>query len=349
VEPDEVLAKNFALVVNVPEHHVLSFLKSRSASDTHKLSSVLRQMPGTDWSTSKPLGHQFKEAPEQVGKADCGHVRSFTHQGQKTNFQTSYEGFFSPSGKFAGQTPEQAFEGVLRNDYAQHFAKWRKDAREDQVRVLADAVRALRYFNSGEKPPTQYDMVHTHFPDHRPEALVEKKNSRNVSAIPLGSIYSQSEEEAHIARKSQEKHQEHLLSATRRQDAWRKKSLTAEDQLKMNVCTYSEVADSTIHKTLKVTAGSTPKSSCQEAWHSKVHSPLEVARHGHSFIKPGETDWNMGGIAAHGSTCSIHCLRDPKLFPSGGSANRSRLVPSKMARNADETARLASSKSSPSF
>jgi len=254
-----------------------------------------------------------------------------------------------PGGTPKSQTPSVAFDSVIRRDYKPHLDGWKESAPESQVRVLADAVRALRYFNSGEKPPTQYDMVHTLFPGHRPEAPAEKTNSRNVSAVPLGAIYTQSEEEAVIARKSQEKHQQHLLSATRRQDAWRKKSLTAEDQLKMQACTYSEVAASTIHKTLKGTPGYTPKTSCQEAWHSKVHSPLEVARHDHSFIKPGETDWKSGGVAAHGTTCAIHCLRDPKLFPSGGSANRSRLVPSKMARFADETARLASSKSSPAF
>jgi len=244
---------------------------------------------------------------------------------------------------------------VIKDGYKPEFDQWKECANESHIKVLADTCRTLRYLNKGERPQTTtYHAMFQDFPDRAASppsdkgSSREKGSSRNASTVPFGSIGMQSEK--NVAN-NMHRHQELLLGASRRQAALQSGSIAfePEDTFQITTTTYSLPAKVTIHKNMQASPNVTKQSLTRESWHSNVHSTKQKERHDLKFIKPGETDWNMCGVTGNGISEAIHDCRDPRKFPLGGPSKRSRLVPSKMARFANENARLLVSASAPSL
>lgn len=294
-ETDEVLANNLARIVNIPEHHVLAFLKSRSPADAQKLQGVLRHMPGTNWGKGvyKPPG-QCREAEKQAGTDYLAGTRFLTNLGMKTDFQTSYENFFSPSGKFVGKTPDLAFEGVLRNDYKDEFSKWRKDAQEDQVRVLADTCRSLRWVAAQQAGVSSEYLVQ--FPQHSEdagEAPSPRKNARNLSRVPLGSIYASPETSTFLNREFELTTK--LSDTLARQTNLRQGRFQNQgEKIAMGVCIYRNPGP-LVAGTDEPCSGcmdhgvssNTWKSESRTAWQGDLHSKKQAQRHSNTRTARG--------------------------------------------------------------
>jgi hypothetical protein len=381
---DEKLAKKMGNIINIPEQQMVAFIRTRDKNSVQKLQNVLEDMPCKPGTAPAGNHKSGRNSPPSLrsqsmpGRMQDDSSRPGTCSSplldRRKNAQarlqdmgvlkTSYGAFHSALGESQGcspkyKTPAAAFDGVIRRNYQQDFEQWKEVANEKQVKVLADTCRALRYFNSEEKIATSYTATHTEFPGHKAVPPPEKTNHGNVSVVPLGSIYTQSEEEALRAKKTQEMHEQGLMSATMRQADWRNGKAEGKHH---KLQSYGEIPGATIHQNMKTTPHqSGMKSVTRESWHSDVHSYSQKQRHNHKFIKPGEFDWNMAGVTGHGVHESIHNLRDPKVFPGKeghethdtkffpGAPNRQRVVKSKRARFADENSKLLLSASSPSF
>jgi hypothetical protein len=260
--------------------------------------------------------------------------------------KTSYGDFFGSLGEPKPKMPASALDGVIKRKSQRDLEQWKEIADESEVQTLADACRSLRYFGSGETPPTTYLTHHCEFRGYRPKSPPERINANNISKVPLGSIYRQSESEAIVAKRVQEQHDEHLLAAVRRQSEWKSGTVGRPAEI---TTTYFKPPEATLQKGMKEHPPSKMTSLVRESWTSFPHSKVQVKRHDHQFIKPGEFDWNMCGVTGHSIAEAIYDLRDPKLFPGGGAPHRGRLVTSKMARNSTQNPRLLSSTSVPSL
>lgn len=218
---------------------------------------------------------------------------------------------------------------MIKSRYKPEFDQWTERANENQVKVLADACRSLRYFTAGDQAPTTYHATHKDFPDHVSKAPREKDNSQNRSeAVPLGSIYKKSEKEEQAEKMALEKKAATIVAAAKKQAEWR--SGSPEATLDMTLSGTFEIPGATIHKNMQAMRGSVLKSLTKESWHGKVHSYEEIKRHDHKSIKMGETNWNLCGMTGNGISERIYALRDPKHFPGGGLPNRKRVVKGKM-------------------
>lgn len=356
---DSHLARKLGSIVNMPEQKVNAFIRTRDKGTVYELKKVLKEMPHTHGicDDGRPL-MRSASAPscsQQSSRSSSSANRRQATQARLASMgtvSTTYGAFHGELGEEVGGSPPKsksqsgAFKGIIKSQYKPGFEDWKENASESKVRVFADACRSLRYFNGGEKAPTTYHSVHADFPGHVSKSPPEKENLRNVSAaVPIGSIYKQSEKEALNRKAALETHAEHIACAIRRQAEWRngRSGLGKpgeEGALSHSLRSYSELPPATIHENMKTVPRHTAKSLTRESWSQEPHSKTQVARHGHYQIKPGETDWNMCGVTGNSVTSRIYSLGNPKLF-ADRMASRDRLVTCKQARFAAETSRLS--------
>lgn len=202
---EKALAKNLARVIDAPSQHVELFLRNRERSDRRKLQVVLSELPGGSESHVHSIKLEDLETSHiDVESAADTRRRPFTELfSVPMDMKSSYEHFHSPSGKHnIGNTPNQAFDGIIRNDMRETVHKWRDGAQEDQVRLLADTCRSLRSMQSGKS--SEYSGS---FMLHGPEALNSssvRSNSRNLSSVPIGSVYAKGDQSAFHQRQREQ-------------------------------------------------------------------------------------------------------------------------------------------------
>lgn len=353
---DALVVRNLGNILDIPEPQVVSYIRTRDRKSVIKLKKVLQEMPRTDWKTSPTATKDAAwgaggRTPSQRGQSQPSRPRSSAEaQVSRQNAQARLQsmgvltteygdclGALGPGPK--SKTRAIAFDGdsIIRKGYRQAFDQWKDQATEGEVRVLAETCRSLRFFNAPERAPTSYHETFCGFPGHTAHLPPAKTNARNVSAVPLGSIYAPSEKEALMER--QEAHEQNLAAATKRQADWR--GGTAISVAPGRLAVYGEPPTATLKKNL-TSDNRVYKSSSRESWNNDVHSKMAIAKHGHSQVVTGAATWSMAGCTGHQIAETIFALRDPKHFPEGGSPNRQRIVHSKMARN-EETSRLSAS------
>jgi hypothetical protein len=287
---DPVLARNLARVVNVPEKHVVSYLKSRNRSDTAKLQSVLQELPGTDWSGASLPGHSARRAKQKTPRATSAETpKPFAQiSPNSTMFQTSYESCFSPHGKYAGKTPDVAFEGLVRNEYKDCVRQWRERANEDQVRVLADTCRSLRwvsaqYAGSSTEHANKF-IQHADEAHNTPSARV---NARNVSRVPLGSIYAHTDDACYLDRqntlikKVNDLHQQQLSMT--------QGSFGITGKTAVGACIYADASKEAGCAGCMDEGMSSNnwKSESRAAWHGELHSKKQALKHSNKRFARG--------------------------------------------------------------
>jgi hypothetical protein len=351
----------------MPEQKVNTFIRTRDKSSVYELQKVLKDMErsngSSDGGRSSPLERSASAPCSQLSRGSSSLSRRQNSQARLRDMGTLRTAYSDTHGELGLQvggsppkakTPKHAFKDMIKSRVKPVFEEWKEGASDSQVRVLADTCRSLRWLSAEAKAPTTYSNVHADFPNHKTKPPPEKDNSRNVSVgVPLGSIYKQSEQEALVAKMAMVTHQERLAAATRQQAEWRDgtrtmRAASPEGGAEMSH-TYSTPPLSTMKTNMQEVCKSVRhKSLAQESWPTSVHSSIQVKRHGHYRISPGETDWNMCGMTGNGISERIYDLKNPKLFPGGGNPHRGRLVTSKMA-HFGEAASLRHSSSTPAF
>jgi len=342
---DALVARNLQHILDMPEQQVVSFVKTRSRNEVHKLRMVLQDMPSTDWASAAG-----SRAPSRARSVASGRSKSMSavsstmrsigrRQQQLSSSKeridalsamgTSYGNFFGstpePGGMF--DTTAKAFDGVVRKRYQPDFDHWRESASENQVRVLADACRSLRYFNASGGPATSYNNTFANANEYKLSRPKDKENARNVSAVPLGSIYASDEEVQHLTREGRKaQHMATMQAAQRQVDMNRTLAgATLQEKPSMGTCIFTEPPPDTAHATFEFSTAhpGNSKSASRVSWHGEVHSKIQVKRHAHSAIKPGERAWQQCSAEA------IFNLRDPAL-QHDGPPSPSKLVISKL-------------------
>jgi len=340
---DELVARNLGNILDVPRKQVMSFVRTRDRSSVRKLRAVLQDMPNTHWEASS-AGSCSAGIQTPSDRSRCvGHSnKQLQARLRELLLGTAYEEFHGSRPGGPSNKPAVAFDGIVRKTYKPEFDRWRAQASDAQVRLLADTCRSLKFFNSDKLASTTYHGTFKSFPGHVAKLVPEKDNARNASKVPLGSIYGVSEKEKQNAAMRQVEHAQRLDTALKRQDDWLRGVVTD----KISAPVFSEPVTSSLHKVIRSMPDRYTRSFSRDSWNNDVHNHREVARHEHRFVTPGEKDWNLCGLTGHTISESIYELRNPKLFPDGGSPSRQRLVAAKMARIADDNLHRSKSQGS---
>lgn len=223
-DSDALLTRRLKRILDVPDKQVDAYIKTRDRGTVHKLSRVVREMPSID-------GSQVGASPPRVAS---GLVRSQSSSPARSKrrdrnqarleelgtMRTTNDGFFSASGPSAKATPGQAFDGVVNRGYRPHLDRWRRDASEREVKVLADACRAIRYLGTSVqgRDATSHHQQFQWYPEVKDWQPSDKKNSRNISNVPLGSLYAQSAAEAKASLVRQAMHDHEVAVARKREE-----------------------------------------------------------------------------------------------------------------------------------
>jgi len=331
---DARLARSLGNIIDIPEQQVMSYIRTRDRNTVHKLQQVLQEMPSSPPSGSQTLGRSKTESPKSLSLLPNQRKQMEARLQCLGKIRSAY-GDFHSSPALGGEVgrkginKKEVFDGIVKRGYKQEFDNWKECASENQVRVLADTCRVLRYMNAAEKPPTAYCELFSDYPDHKPFVQVGGNASNSSTAVPIGSIYKRSEKDADMEKSLWEAHDKTILAATRRQSDWKDGTLT-------------KAPKPTLRGTLDI--GARPAATIQDV----MKETSQAKRHDHRFVKPSETDWAMCGLTGFGITEATYELRHPKMFPGGGAPNRARLVKAKMARFAEEESRLRACASAPS-
>lgn len=241
--------------------------------------------------------------------------------------------------------PAVAFDGIIQKAYQPDFDRWREQASDGQVRLFAETCRSLKFFNSSKLAASSYHATYKPFPGHVAKIPPDKDNARNASNVPLGGIYGTSDREAQNKAAKRMEHAQRLASAVERQGDWMRGTMRS-DHTAASGSVLPVPATSSIHKTIRSVPDRNTRSFSRDSWKNDVHDHNEVARHQHRFVTPGEKDWNMCGLTGHTISDSIYELRNPKLFPEGGSPSRQKLIAAKMARFSGDSAHRSKSEGS---
>jgi len=329
---DTMVARNLCNVLDVSEHQVNEFIKTRDQNMIHKLRMVLQDMPNTNWSGSRTPtevrsqsacgSSEARRRARLQSRRDATQVRL----DELKAMRTSYDNFFGSAGglKPIQRTGVQAFDGMIRREYKPEFNEWAQNATDQQLRTLAESCRSLRSIRSSWTPVTTYGQLHGCVDSaHRPAAPVEKRNARNISAVPLGSIYAEAEREHQSALSRQATHEKQLnVAKCNHEDVMRR---TLEPKPAARMCLYTSPPEPTMHSCMQATPNNWSSSS-RVSWNPDVHSKTQVKRHQHAAIDPGMAQW------LECRNDPVFNLRDTVKF-GGGQPSAQKLVQSKHAKS----------------
>lgn len=278
---DKALARNLARVVDVPQQSIVTFLKTRERSDRQKLQAVLSDLPDIQTTAKSSRDIEVSEDSGSVGSSNvtwnrAARARPFTEIFHgPIELKSSYEQFHSPSGKHVTKTPDQAFDGVLRKEVRDSVHKWRSSAQEDQVRILADTCRSLRWVttqHSGKSSEYGSRFMSPGSDVVNPPGA--RTNSRNLSSIPIGSIYATGDNS--VFRQRQKDQAAKMQEIMNRQEQLRQGTLRNKSPKKARgICAYtgqgppSAKADKCFQE---VSSSGNHKSEARWAWHADIHT-----------------------------------------------------------------------------
>jgi len=187
------------------------------------------------------------------------------------------------------KTMPHAFDGIIKTSFQPHFERWRSNADEEKVRVVADACRTLRNFVTDKGPPTCYKDM---FPRYNAEFIKPPKeitNVKNLSGVPLGNLYSGSNDEA-IA--SHARLQEDLL-ATAIKKSHSVRGGEFGDKLTGSLCTYAPDPRASEKNFLQssVAPANGWKSELKHSFSTEAHSSRQLLRYGARPTRKGASAW----------------------------------------------------------
>lgn len=296
-DSDALLTKRLKRILDVPDKQVDAYIKTRDRGTVHKLDRVVREMPSIDGSeigASPPRGasglsRSQSSSPARSKRRD----RNKARLEELSTMRTTNDGFFSSNGPSAMATPGQAFDGVVKMGYRPHLDSWRQNSSEREVKVFADACRAIRYLGTSVQG-RDATSHHQHFPwypevkDWQPS---DKKNSRNISNVPLGSLYAQSaaEAKAGLVRKAMHDH-EVAVARKREEDILAGAATKPGGQMSYPLQSFKD------NKSLRQTDAAIKvgedqgvpapsaawRSFARATWNPDVHAQRETEKHGNS-------------------------------------------------------------------
>jgi len=129
---DAALARSLGDITDIPEHQVVSFIRTRNRNSVEKLRNVLQDMPesrspsarsqslGSSKSASKPRSSQSNMISESLGlnRRQNAQARLLEMGVMKTSYGDVHGRM--PGGTPKSQTPSVAFDSVIRRDYKPH-------------------------------------------------------------------------------------------------------------------------------------------------------------------------------------------------------------------------------------
>lgn len=177
---------------------------------------------------------------------------------------------------------------MIRRSFHESFGDWQRRANPAEVRVIADACRALRCFDPkayGLQGHDSWNTEGTYMPP-------EKKNARNISEVPLGSLYAgptTAGQKSFIKREATRT----LLLDRARQIEESHKLGSSQGNLDISLTMPNEppgAAMKGFQKAVPVMAHNR-RSENKSAWTGDLHSKTQVDKYALNSIKLGETSW----------------------------------------------------------
>lgn len=312
IEQDAHIARHLQRIVNVPEREIASFVRTRDRNTVHKLREVLKEMPrgqtmamgGPRAATrSSPSGGEAGSSEESKAK-----LKRMANSGMSNYGQQCAEITAVSTGKDVNRIGSLPFNGIIRNGFQPHLERWRENADEAKVRVLADACRGLHFFITDKGAPTQYkdDFIH-HKATGGPTDFSSEMADKNVSCVPMGCIGATTSQERQATELRAQKFREMLATAKgREQDIL--SGAAFKTKIKMDLCSYPGIPEASADQCLK--SGLAPtrewRSQGKATHNNDVHSRGAQLKFGSAHsIKRGETKLRLEGCVGD--------LRRPRL------------------------------------
>lgn len=329
---DALLVRRIKAVVDVPEAQIMTFINSRDRTHVARLQRVLENMPegrrGAASSTSSRRSCRCSNtsARDQSGaiaasyglapSASCPALRgtspetaarpssiesTYQRLDEMRSSRTTYSHTFNLSGG-VGSTPQQAFNGMIRRSYRGEFDAWRQgQASESDLKVLAEACRAMRFVcaRSKGRPSLYAEDFPKHVGHVRQQPSVHPL-AQQASNVPLGGLGNgPSSLERELKEERDTLHNSHLSMAQSLQSSMsRGEPLTVEARdkakLKVNLSQYCSPPGATLKpgENQGPPAGSNNwQSTSRATWTADIHSMTSRAKNGgHSIVQKGDPD-----------------------------------------------------------
>jgi hypothetical protein len=299
IEQDAHIARHLQRICNVPEREIASFVRTRDRDTVHKLRAVLKDMPRGQAMTIGGPRAAMRSAgpPKSTFKSPETKLKL---QDIASSYRSSYNNGHN-GGQPGVRTHPNVFDGIIRNGFHPHLEAWKKQASEDQVRVLADACRSLRNFVTTKGPPTcykemfpQYDQVHIKPPP-------EKNNKKNLSCVPLGCIYAATSAEVEALAGRELAHRTMIADAFQREvDVLDGSALRPDRKHKFPGPSFAEPPQASAEMCLKgdMVDSIHWRSEGKTAWNNDVHSFGNASRFCVVHPRRGATKLRLEGCAA---------------------------------------------------
>lgn len=213
--------------------------------------------------------------------------------------KTTYHHAFNQS-EGIGRTPQQAFNGMIRQGYKGEFDSWRKShAGEAELKVIADACRSMRVMMPSNKSLTSYGDQFVKYEGHTPQKSSVDPLAAQVSKVPLGTLARGLTSQERALKEERHRLHHAQIAAARRveNDISGGKALTLEARNKarmtVNFSQITQPAEATMKpgEDQGAPAGTnTWKSLNRASWVGDVHSKTAVSRFELKSLKKGEWD-----------------------------------------------------------
>lgn len=298
---DAEVIKLLSKATTVPEQNIKAFVKTRDRNSVDGIRQVLAEMPspsrpGVTGSMHMTGVKRVSTAPGNLQGSSAMISRNKAEQrlNEMCKMQSTYSSSFC--GAKSAKTPHpgpKAFESVT-DEYRRSFDDWKAKAPESQVRVIAEACRSLRYFNSPGLHSTTYL---TDFPQYEnmDEARCKlPQKDMTVSNVPIGDLNGAGRGTNASAQARAQKHEDDISEARRREQGIFDGTLTAPDQrMRMTTTLVSQMNVEPTKATHEMGAEALAPSRDWKAlgrasWTGEVHSKTQVEKHEHKQIKMGQ-------------------------------------------------------------
>lgn len=297
IDQDAHIARHLQRIVSVPEREIASFVRTRDRDTVHKLRTVLKEMPrgqtmemggpraGTRIPTS---GMNPKDKSAKTKEISSAWTSNYTHQCVGAS-----------RGEPPVRTSDFAFDGIIRKGFHPHLQRWRQQADEAQVRVLADACRGLRNFITSKGPPTTYQeqfVKYTGVPGG-PDPSVSRKT--NISLVPIGAAGHSTEKEKEALVTREAAFRDGMIAAVKRQEEIRSgHALKLENRPYIEICSFAVVDEASAQQCLKPDLCPKWGSELKAKHNNDVHNKRQKNRLGITTTRRGENKLRLEGCAA---------------------------------------------------
>lgn len=186
-------------LVQVPKNQIEKYVGLRSDKSVEKLQQLLGDYKSGSRDGSKASSSVASNAPATLGRGTAGLVDHF-----KRDWKSSYKAHFGgPSSKVdrRGSHPgpavqksvlrsSEAFQKVWKPDKQEELKQWKASANDENIQQLADLCRGI--CSAGDGHTSEYKKRFQTVSGARTprlEPLAIGSMDKNVSRVPIGSIY----------------------------------------------------------------------------------------------------------------------------------------------------------------